>query len=196
MKFKRKTRVSEIPELSQLETELNRERYKSRYKTVLRSTIYSLVVVAACAILVAVLWLPVLRIYGSSMTPTVSEGEIVVSLKGSRFERGDIIALYYNNKLLVKRVIGTPGEWVDIDKDGNVTINGEPLEEPYLLEKALGECDIELPYQVPDERYFVMGDHRATSADSRSSAIGCIAEEEIVGRIVFRVWPLPRFGPV
>lgn len=196
MSFRRKKPVQDLPEISQLEAELKRERYKSRYKTVLRSTIYSLVVVAACAILVAVLWVPVLRIYGNSMTPTVNEGEIVVSLKGSRFERGDIIALYYNNKLLVKRVIAKPGEWVDIDEEGNVFIDGAPLEEPYLSEKALGECDIELPYQVPDERYFVMGDHRATSADSRSTAIGCIAEEEIVGRIVFRVWPLPMLGPI
>lgn len=160
----------------------------------LRSTVCSLIVVAAIAVLVAMLWLPVLRIYGSSMTPTISEGEIVVSLKGSAFERGDLIAMYYSNKLLVKRVIAGPGEWVDIDADGNVYINGELLDEPYLVEKALGECDIELPFQVPDERYFVMGDHRSTSVDSRTSTIGPIPVEDIVGRIVFRVWPLPVFG--
>lgn len=179
-----------------MKAELKRENYKHRYRHVLRSTTYSLIVVAAVAVLVAVLWLPVLRIYGTSMTPTISEGEIVVSLKGSSFKRGDLIAMYYSNKLLVKRVIAGPGEWVDIDGDGNVSINGEPLEEPYLSEKALGECDIELPFQVPDGRYFVMGDHRATSADSRASSIGAIPVEDIVGRIVFRVWPLAVFGPL
>lgn len=162
----------------------------------LRSTIYSLVVVAAVAVLVAVLWLPVLRIYGSSMAPTINAGEIVVSLKGSKFQRGDLIAMYYSNKLLVKRVIAGPGEWVDIDQDGNVYVNGELLDEPYLTEKAFGECDIELPFQVPDERYFVMGDHRATSADSRSATIGGIPVEDIMGRIIFRVWPLDVFGLV
>lgn len=179
-----------------MRAELKRENYKNRYSSVLRSTIYSLIVVAACAILVAVLWMPVLRIYGSSMTPTVNAGEIVVSLKGSSFKRGDLIAMYYANKLLVKRVIAGPGEWVDIDEEGNVFINEEPLDEPYLTEKAFGDCDIELPFQVPEGRYFVMGDHRAVSADSRNSAIGPIAEEDVTGRIVFRVWPLASFGPV
>ena len=160
----------------------------------LRSTIYSLIVVAACAILVAVLWMPVLRIYGTSMTPTINAGEIVISLKGSKFQRGDLVAMYYSNKLLVKRVIAFPGEWINIDEDGNVYINEEPLDEPYLTEKALGDCDIELPYQIPDDHYFVMGDHRSVSADSRSSVIGSIPSEDIVGRIVFRVWPMEVFG--
>lgn len=191
--MKRK-KESEVPELSQLEAELSRERYKRRYRTVLRSTIYSLIVVAACAILVAVLWMPVLRIYGTSMTPTICEGQIVVALKGSSFARGDLVGMYYSNKLLVKRVIACPGEWINIDEEGNVFINEEPLDEPYLVEKALGECDIELPYQVPDDHYFVMGDHRSTSADSRSSVIGCIPTEDVVGRIVFRVWPMDVFG--
>ena len=182
--------------MSQLRAELKRENYRHRYGRVLRSTVYSLIVVAAVAVLVAVLWLPVLRIYGSSMTPTISEGEIVVALKGSGFERGDLIAMYYSNKLLVKRVIAGPGEWVDIDADGNVYVNNEPQDEPYLTDKALGECDIELPFQVPDGRYFVMGDHRATSADSRAASIGAIPEEDIMGRIVFRVWPMPVFGPL
>lgn len=195
MKRKRKeVSVENIPELSQLEAELNRENYKRRYRTVLRSTIYSLIVVAACAILVAVLWMPVLRIYGTSMTPTINAGEIVISLKGSKFQRGDLVAMYYSNKLLVKRVIAFPGEWINIDEDGNVYINEEPLDEPYLTEKSLGDCDIELPYQIPDDHYFVMGDHRSVSADSRSSVIGSIPSEDIVGRIVFRVWPMEVFG--
>lgn len=195
LKRKRKKPL-EMPELSQLKAELKRERYQRRYGSVLRSTIYSLVVVAACAILVAVLWMPVLRIYGNSMTPTVSTGEIVVSWKGSSFAQGDLIAMYYANKLLVKRVIAGPGEWVDIDEDGNVFVNEKPLDEPYLVEKALGDCDIELPFQVPEDRYFVMGDHRSTSADSRLTSIGPIPAEDVVGRIIFRVWPVERFGPL
>ena len=186
----------QTPTVEQLEQEPKRETYRRRYNRVLRSTIYTLITVAAAAVLVATLFLPVLRIYGSSMTPTMADGDIVVSVKGGSFTRGDIIAFWFNNKILVKRVIANPGEWVDIDAEGNVAINGEPLDEPYLTEKALGECDIELPYQVPDGRLFVMGDHRSTSSDSRSSAVGCVAEEQIVGKLVFRVWPLGGFGPL
>ena len=132
----------------------------------------------------------------SSMTPTLSDGDIVVSVKGGEYSRGDVVAFWFNNKILVKRVVALPGEWVDIDGDGTVSVNGKPLEEPYLTEKALGECDLELPYQVPDGRLFVMGDHRSTSQDSRSSAVGCVSEEMLVGRLVFRVWPLEGFGTI
>lgn len=184
----------QIPELAQLEAELARVKYRSRYRLVLRSTVYTLIVVAAIAVLVATIWMPVLQIYGSSMTPTLSEGDIVVSLKGSAFQRGDLVAFYLGNKILVKRCIAGPGQWVDIDADGNVYVDGELLDEPYLTEKALGDCDIELPYQVPDNRYFCMGDHRSTSVDSRSTTVGCVSDEQIVGKIVFRVWPLPGFG--
>lgn len=117
-------------------------------------------------------------------------------MRNGTYQRGDIIAFYYNNKILVKRVIGMPGEWVDMDENGNVTIDGEPLEEPYLTEKSLGECDIELPYQVPEGRYFVMGDHRSVSSDSRSSQVGCVSEEQIVGKLLFRLWPLDEIGPI
>ena len=195
-KSEKRASAAPVPTVAQLEQELKRETYRRRYNRVLRSPIYTLITVAAVAVLVATLFLPVLRIYGTSMTPTTTDGDIVVSVKGGSFERGDIIAFWFNNKILVKRVIAQAGEWVDIDEAGNVSINGEPLDEPYLTEKALGECDIELPYQVPDGRLFVMGDHRSTSSDSRSSAVGCVAEEQIVGKLVFRVWPLGEFGPL
>ena len=180
----------EIPDVELLKKELDRVNYKTKYRSVLKSTIFMLVVVAAIAVLVATTWLPVLQIYGSSMTPTLNEGEVVVSVKGSSFEQGDLIAFYYGNKILVKRCIATPGQWVDIDEDGNVYIDGKRLNEPYVKEKAFGDCDIKLPYQVPEDRYFCMGDHRETSVDSRNSSVGCIAEEQIIGRIFFRIWPL------
>lgn len=192
--MEKQDQTKEYPTVAQLEHELKRVRYQSRYGRVLRSTVFSLVVVAAVAVLVAVLLLPVLQIYGHSMTPTLEDGDIVVSIKGSDFEPGDVIAFYYNNKILVKRVIAGPGDWVDIDKDGNVTVNGQALEEPYLQEKALGDCNIKLPYQVPDSRLFVMGDHRSVSVDSRNTAVGCVAQEQIVGRLVFRIWPLNGMG--
>lgn len=197
--MKRRSHAAEPPQaptVEQLEKELNRENYRKRYNRVLRNTIYTLITVAAIAVLVATLFLPVLRIYGSSMAPTLSDGDIVVSVKGGEYERGDVVAFWFNNKILVKRVVALPGEWVDIDADGTVSVNGEPLAEPYLTDKALGECDLELPYQVPDGRLFVMGDHRSTSQDSRSSAVGCVSEEMLVGRLAFRVWPFEGFGTI
>lgn len=191
------TKMQERPSIEQLQTELERVEYKKRYRTVLKSTIYSLITVAAVAVLIATLWLPVLEIFGESMTPTLQDGEIVFSLKTNQLEKGDIVAFYYNNKILVKRVIAGPGEWIDsIDEDGNVSVNGQIIEEPYLEEKAFGDADIEFPYQIPDGKFFVMGDHRSTSVDSRHTVIGCVSEEQIVGRIVFRVWPLKAFGTV
>ena len=184
----------ELPTIDQLTAELDRAKYKRRYNRVLRSTIYTLIVVAAVAVLIATIWMPVLQIYGASMTPTLDEGDIVISVKGSDFAPGDLVAFYMGNKILVKRCIAGPGQWVDIDAEGNVYVDGEPLDEPYLTEKALGDCDIELPYQVPDNRFFCMGDHRATSVDSRSTTVGCVSDEQIVGKIVFRVWPMSEFG--
>ena len=165
--MKRETKLS-LPTVEQLEAEYKRESYRRQYRKMLRSTVSALIVVAAVAVLVSNLFLPVLKIYGSSMTPTLKDGNIVIAQKSGSFARGDIIAFYYNNKILVKRVIGLPGEWIEIGDDGSVHIDGLPLEEPYLEEKALGECSIAFPYQVPEGRYFVMGDHRSVSSDSRN----------------------------
>ncbi len=184
------------PEVAQLKEELKRVKHKTRFRNSLKSTLFTLVVVAACAVLIAVLFLPVLRIYGTSMNPTLYEGNIVVSLKTTNIKRGDIIGVYFGSKLLIKRCIATEHQWVNIDKDGNVYVDNKLIEEPYLTEKALGECDIELPYQVPDGAIFVMGDHRATSIDSRNTSVGCIDTDNIVGKIVFRVWPLKDFGSI
>ena len=181
---------------AELDVALRAERHRSRYFALLRSTVFILITVAAAAVLVATLWLPVLKVYGTSMNPTLRDGDIVLSLKSSSLERGDVIAFYYNNQVLAKRITAQAGEWIDIDGDGNVKINGSPLEEPYLTNKALGETDLEYPYQVPESRIFVMGDHRATSVDSRSTAVGMVSSDQIVGKIVWRVWPLTEFGPV
>ena len=186
----------ELPDLTQLEAELEREQYKNRYGRVLRSTAFSLVVVAAVSVLIAMLLLPVLQISGTSMTESLQDKDIVVALNRSKYQTGDIIAFYYNNNILVKRVIAASGDWVNIDKDGNVYVNEELLDEPYISEKALGDCNITLPYQVPDERCFVMGDHRATSIDSRNTAVGCVSNDMVIGKILFRAWPLSGFGIV
>lgn len=178
----------------QIQAELARVERQSSFWRLMRSSVYILIVVAACAVLVAVIFLPVLRIYGTSMKPTLNEGEIVVSIKGAKVEQGDIVGVYYGSKLLIKRCVATERQWVEIDKDGNVYVDGVYLDEPYLTEKALGECNIEMPYQVPDNMIFVLGDHRESSIDSRNTSVGCIDTDEIVGKIVFRIWPLDSFG--
>ena len=183
-----------IPSLEVLEAELKKEQYRSNYSKVLKSTLFSLLVVAAVAALIAVLLLPVLQISGTSMTETLQDRDIVVAVNSSKYKTGDVIAFYYNNNILIKRVIAGPGDWVNIDEEGNVFVNEVKLDEPYIKEKSLGECNIELPYQVPDEKCFVMGDHRATSIDSRNSTVGCIGNDEVIGKILIRIWPFSGIG--
>ena len=188
--------IENIPSSAQLEKELKRAEYNRRYRKTLINTLSILITAAAIAILVATLWLPVLQIYGASMSPTLNEGEIVLSVKEQELEQGDIIAFYYGNKLLVKRCIAGPGSWVDILEDGTVIVDNQVIDEPYVEKKSLGKCDIEFPYQVPENKYFLLGDHRETSLDSRHSTVGCVSKEQVVGKIVFRVWPLNNFGTI
>lgn len=182
-----------LPSLDLLKKELKRERYKRRFRRILRSTINALIVVAAIAALIATLVLPVLQIAGTSMEPSLNDGDIVLLIKTDHLETQDLCAFYYSNKILIKRIIGVPGDYLWIEKDGTVFLNSVPLEEPYVSEKSLGECDTEFPYQVPENSYYMMGDHRETSIDSRSSVIGCIAEDQIIGKIICKIWPLSEF---
>jgi signal peptidase I len=180
----------------ELQTEIDRIAYQRKFRDTLRSTIFILITVAASAVLIATLVLPILRIVGTSMTPTLDEGNIVLALKDKNVNQGDLAAFYYNNKVLVKRVIATAGDWVSIDESGNVYVNDTFLDEPYVKEKSLGNCDIDFPYQVPDGTVFVLGDHRDVSIDSRTKAMGCIPKENMIGKLWIRIWPIKKFGPV
>lgn len=192
--MEKKTWRYQMPGLDLLQKELKREQYKRRFRRMLRSTVNALVVVAAIAALVATLVLPVLQIAGVSMEPSLNDGDIVVLVKTNRMESGDLCAFYYSNKILIKRVIGTPGDYLWINPDGTVYLNGTELQEPYIQEKSLGECDVEFPYQVPENNYFLMGDQRESSIDSRSSVIGSVAQDQVIGKIICRIWPLSEFA--
>ena len=187
---------SALPTVEQVKRELARASGTKRRHTVIRNVVFALAAVFAASVLLSLFAFPLFRIYGSSMSPTLGEGDVVVADKPAAFGAGELVAFSYNNKTLAKRVIAGPGDWVDIDASGNVSVNGSTLEEPYLQPgaKSLGRCDISLPYQVPEGTYFVMGDRRDVSVDSRSSQVGCIPAEQIVGRLVFRIWPLSGFG--
>lgn len=182
--------------VTELEAEYERMDDRRRLFALIRNTLYILVLVAAIAVLVSVYILPVLHIYGTSMTPALNNGELVAAIKTSDLKSGDVAAFYYNNKLLVKRVVGVPGDWIDLKENGDFYVNGELLDEPYLEEKAFGDCNITLPIQVPESRYFLVGDHRSVSIDSRNTAIGFISEEQIVGKLIYRVWPLNSIGKI
>lgn len=186
----------DAPSFSELNKEQQRLRTRKTYQRAFFKTVGVLCVVAAISVLLTTLWMPVLQIYGSSMSPTLEPGDLVLSVKNEKLETGDVVAFYQGNKLLIKRVIATSGQWVDIDNDGVVTVDGQVLDEPYIKELSLGNCDIELPHQVKEAHYFIMGDNRDTSLDSRANTIGDIAEEQIEGKVVFRIWPLNKFGSV
>ncbi len=186
----------DLPTAEQLEQELKRLKYRHSFAVTLRSTVASLIVVAAIAVMISTMIMPVLRVTGTSMTPTLQNDQVIICNKLAECQKGDVVAFYYNNKVLIKRVIGVAGDVIDISGDGVVSVNGEPLDEPYVSELALGECDIELPYQVPDNRIFVMGDHRSVSIDSRSTSVGCVAIENVIGKVLLRVYPIDSFGKI
>lgn len=188
--------MAPIPSKAEVERERDRIRRSKAFRKALSGTIYSLLVIAALAILVSSLVLPILQISGDSMDPTLKDGEIIVLLRTKRISKGSLCSFTWNNRTLIKRVIAGPGDWVDIADDGTVRVNGEVIDEPYVTERGLGECDLEFPYQVPEDSYFTMGDNRNMSVDSRSSKIGCVHSDQIIGQVWLRVWPIPRFGPV
>ena len=196
MAFKRKKKELQFPTSGQIEKAIAKEQYSRKYKKVLKSTLSSLIVVAAIAVLIATLALPVLQIQGSSMEPTLNDEEIVVLIKTPNMKRGQLCCFSYQNKLLIKRIIGVPGDTIRIDEKGFVYVNNELLDEPYIIDRALGECDVKFPFHVTENHYFILGDHRSTSIDSRSSVVGLVSADQIVGRIFFRIWPFEKMGDI
>lgn len=197
-KATRKKNYSDVilPSEKQVGKERQRLKYKNAYRKALRSTVNVLLVVAAVSVLISSLLLPVMQVSGDSMEPVLIDGDIVVLVKTRGFQTGDLISFTWNNKTLLKRVIAGPGDWINIDETGNVYVDGELLIEPYVTEPGLGESDVEYPFQVPEDCYWVMGDKRISSIDSRSTVIGCIHYEQIIGKVLFRIWPINSFGGV
>ena len=192
--FNKQEKNVSVPSLTEIQSERKRIRRGTYYRQALRGTVSVLLVVAAVAVLITTLFLPILQISGDSMSPTLEHNEIVVLLKTKKFERGDLIGFYYQGKILLKRVIALPEDEVAIDADGNVYVNGELLQEPYVTDKGLGDCDLEFPYKVPGTSYFVLGDRRSNSVDSRNSVVGAISRDDIIGKVFIRVWPIYKFG--
>lgn len=191
-----KGKLTDLPTIEQIEAELKKENTKKEYNKVLRTTIFVLLVVTAAAVIITVLMFPVLEIKGDAMNATLRNGDFIVTGKAAEYSRGDVIAFYYNNTLLVKRIIAVGGDEVDIDEDGNVTVNGQAISEPYVTGKTLGECNVTFPYSVPSDEFFVLGDNRAMSVDSRNTALGTVTQDLIVGKLLFRVWPFGAIGGI
>ena len=187
---------SDLVSNDEVKEELSRLKERERYLKKVQQTLSILVVVAAISVLVATLWMPVLKIYGSSMDPTLENGQIVVSIKTKKLKSGDVVAFWQGNKLLVKRVIAGPGQKVDIDVNRKVFVDGKAISESYLDSESLGNTDIDFPHQVEESRWFCMGDNRESSIDSRSAVIGDVSKEQIEGKVLFSVWPLNKIGIV
>lgn len=186
-----KERVTvDIPTVEQVESELKRIKYKSSFFRTLVNTATIVAAVAAVSVLLSMIFFPVIQVSGDSMTPTLDDGDILVTYHSKDVTYGDLCCLSWQNKTLLKRVIGLPGDVISIDADGNVFVNQELIDEPYVIEKSLGDCDISFPYEVPDRKVFILGDNRTLSVDSRNTDIGCIDKEQIIGKVMFRIWPL------
>ena len=188
--------VQALPELNEIESEMSQVRSKGRFRQSLKGTFGALVVVVAIAVIIAFILLPVLKITnGHNMEPGFQTGDIILLQKTSKAEKGDVCAFYFNNKLLLRRVIAGEGDKVEIDEQGYVKVNGEFLEEDgYISEHALGQCDIDFPFHVPAGQYFVMGDNRDFAFDSRATNFGCVSQEEIYGKPMARIYPFDRFA--